>query len=262
MGANSLTLASVSSRPYDRIWCASREAVPAVDDPRIERLLAVLLECAERFAERCRAEPRHGSDSNRTGSLLCAAGIGVDEASGFLRALDNDLVTLAADGNFRVPGARACSPNLHLVGREGDGVKLHNEVLIHVAAYAELVLDHGWKPDRLVFDPFFGGDALDIWGYARGPKTSSWRDGGIIFAAEAKSRVQGADGLKSLLSAFERLNDDRSALVPTGQRRKWEEVRRLTSQHPIQLLLVADGARWLFSAAQNQRGLLLERASL
>lgn len=240
------------------MWCASGEAAAAVDDPSVERLLAVLLECAEGFADKCRAEPRHGSDGNRTGSLLCAAGIGVDEASGFLRALDYHLVTLAADGNFQVPGARACSPNLHLVGREGDGVKLHTEVLIHVAAYAELVLDHDWKPDRLVFDPFFGGDALDIWGYAAGPKGSSWRDGDIIFAAEAKSRVQGADGLQSLLSAFERLNGDRSPLVPIGQRRKWEEVLRLTSQHPIQLLLVADGARWWFSASQNQNGLLLE----
>jgi hypothetical protein len=186
-------------------------------------------------------------------------GVGADEASGFLRALDNGLVTLRPDGNFLVPGARACSPNLHLVGREGNGVKLHNEVLIHVAAYAELVVDHGWDPERIVFDPFFANDALDLWGFSSGPSGESWRDGDIIFAAEAKARVKGGDGLQSLVKAFERLNTDPAAAVPAGQRRKWEELLRLTREHPIQLLLVADGARWWYSAAQTERGLGLER---
>ena len=229
-----------------------------MDDPAIARVLHLLVDCAEVFAQRCRAHPSHPLDGTRTGSLLCAVGIGADEASGFLRALDNDLVTLMPDGNFRIPGARACSPNLHLVGREGEGAKLHNEVLIHVAAYAELVLDHGWHPERLVFDPFFGNDALDIWGFADGPQGRQWRDGDIVLAAEAKARTDGADGLSSLVKAFQRLYLDPSASVPSGQRRKWQELLRLTRGHPIQLLLVADGARWWFSASQEEGKLVLE----
>jgi hypothetical protein len=196
---------------------------PQRSDPAVAQVPDILMECADGFAERCRADPRHAHDRERVGRLLCAIGIGHDEATGFLRALDTQLITLTRDGNFRVPGARACSPNLHVVGREGDGVKLHNEVLIHVTAYADLVLDHGWEPTRLVFDPFFASDALDLWGYADAPSSDSWRDGDIVFAAEAKSRVDGADGLRSLLRAFERLNEDPSGRIPPGLRRKWEE---------------------------------------
>lgn len=251
----------MANSPYHRLFVPAGSTLPSVEHPAIGRVLALLRECAEAFAQRCRAEPRHERDFTRSGSLLCAVGIGADEAAGFLRALDSELVTLAPDGNFTVPDARACSPNLHLVGREGDGVKLHNEVLIHVAAYGELVLDHDWRPDRLVFDPFFGSDALDIWGFAAGPSPTSWRDGDIVFAAEAKARVEGADGLGSLLRAFEKLNADETANVPAGQRRKWQELLWMTSHHPIELLLVADGVRWRFVASTSDQRLVLEPAA-
>ena len=65
-----------------------------------------------------------------------------------------------------MPSARACSPSLHLVGRNGDHVRLHTEVLVHVAVYGELVLDQGWNPACIAFDPFIGGAHLDLWGFA------------------------------------------------------------------------------------------------
>ncbi len=244
-------------RPYERIDC-SRDDMPDVEDPAMARVLSLLLQCAEQFAKECREEPRHERDLTRSGRLLCAVGIGTDEASGFLRALDSELVTLRPNGNFLVQGARACSANLHLVGREGDGVKLHTEVLVHATAYAELVIDHGWHPQRLVFDPFFANDALDLWGFATEPSGESWRDGDIVFAAEAKARVKGRDGLQSLLKAFEQLNANPCAAVPPGQRRKWEEALRLTVDHPVQLLLLADGARCWYSAGRTNGALELE----
>lgn len=235
---------------YQRIYCDASDT-PAIANPAVRRVLRLLLECADTFAETCRKHPDHPSDATRTGRLLCAIGLGADEAAGFLRALDEGLITLRPDGNFKAPTARACSPNLHLVGREGEGVKLHNEVLIHVTAYAELVLDHGWDPSRLVFDPFFANDALDLWGFDAPPAGGSWRDGSIVFAAEAKARVKGSDGLGALTHAFDTLGADPTAPVDKGHRRKWGELVRLTEDHPVRLLLVADGARWWYSAFRD-----------
>lgn len=240
----------MSYRPYTRIDCDVSDATE-LGDPAFNRLLGVLLESAQSFAAHCRANPRHDRDPARTGQLLCAVGLGEDETHGFLRALDQGLVVLDNKGGFQIPAARACSPNLHLVGREGDGVKLHNEVLIHVSAYAELILDHGWNPDRLVFDPFFTDDHLDLWGYAEAPRGADWRDGDVVFAAEAKSRVKGADGLQALRRTFDRLAEDPEELVPDGHRHKWNEIVRLTRDHPIELLLVADSARWRYVASAN-----------
>ncbi|MCA1839901.1 MAG: hypothetical protein LC723_06170, partial [Actinobacteria bacterium] len=52
------------------------------------------------------------------------------EASAFWRAYDAGLVVVYPDGRFEIQGARSCSPNLHLVGKNGDGVAVHMEYLI------------------------------------------------------------------------------------------------------------------------------------
>lgn len=124
--------------------------------------------------------------------------------------------------------------------------------------YEELVLDRGWDPQAIVFDPFFGNDALDLWGFDAPPRLDmSWRDGRITFAAEAKSRIAGGDGLQSLRRAFDRLVGDPDATVSSGHRRKWDELVRLADQSPIDVLLVADNARWWFVAESLDRGLRL-----
>ncbi|MGP3965127.1 hypothetical protein ACTWPT_55185 [Nonomuraea sp. 3N208] len=216
------------------------------------RLHSLLMSCAEAFAAGCRAEPDRKylhSDLVRRPALLYGVGLGQDESRAFLRALDADLVEVGPDGWFFVPAARACSPNLHLIGRNGDHVKLHTEVLIHVGAYAELVLDHGWAPERLIFDPFFSGAALDLWGYDGPPGAGDPQAGDIVFAAEAKTRQDGVDGLTALLRSLQLLAAD-----PThqpshkGHLPKWRELVRLTARHPIELLLVANEARWWFTA--------------
>jgi hypothetical protein len=222
-----------------------QEAIWQTDAQR--RTHELLLSCAEVFAAQCRATPIKPRDPHRTPQLLYGRGLGADEAAGFDRARRHGLITIAADGNFQVPGARACSPNLHLVGRNEDHVCLHTEVLIHITAYAELVLDQGWTPDRLIFDPFFKKASLDLWGYRDPPTTPVPWEGTVTFAAEAKARVEGGDGLKSLLSALDKLSDDPGTPVDDGHRRKWTELVTLTAERSIDLLLVADGARWWFS---------------
>ena len=68
----------------------------------------------------------------------------------------------------------------------------------------------------------------------------------------------GADTCDTLDYAFERLNLNPTAAVATGQRRKWEELLRLTQGHEIQLLLVADAAPWWYSASGSRTGVELE----
>ena len=189
----------------------------------------LLVGCAIAFAERCRQRPnpKFPRDCARRAELRYGRGLGADEAAAFLRALRSDLATVAADGAFFVPG-RACSPNLHLVGRNEDHVAMHTEVLVHVGVYAELVLDYGWEPKCLAFDPFTRGAALDLWGFNDGPD-GDWWEGKIVFVAEAKARVSGKDSLTGLVSAFERLRGDPNAVVHPGHRRKWDELTTIVA---------------------------------
>lgn len=245
---------------YQRLNCNVADR-PVFNDPATDRVLDLLLGWADSFAGACRRQPHPKAplDLTRSPQLLCAVGLGRDECAGFLRALEAGIVTVSEDGNFRVPAARQCSQNLHVVGRQGNQVGLHNEVLIHVTMYAELVLDYGWPQDRIVFDPFFANDALDLWGYDAPPtEPDRWREGTIIFAAEAKSRVDGGDGLRSLAAAFERLSSDPSAKCAKGQKRKWDELVLLTRERTIEVLLAADGARWWYKASPRDSGITLQ----
>ena len=211
----------------------------------------VLQACAAVFSAGCREcpSPKFPRDVGRLPSLLYGRGLGADESTGFLRALAENLVIVAPDGGFQVPGARACSANLHLVGRNEDHVVVHTEVLIHITAYAELVLDLGWPQDRLVFDPFVRGAALDLWGFA-GTPGDHWWEGEVIFAAEAKARVDGGDGLRSLLTSLNRQAADPQAAANSNHSAKWKELVTLTADRDLELLLVADGARWWFIASR------------
>lgn len=218
----------------------------------------LLTACAEVFAAACRSSPstKFPRDPVRSPRLLYGRGLGVDEASGFVRALEHGLVTVAPDGGFQVPGARACSKNLHLVGRNEDHVALHTEVLIHITSYAELILDHGWEENCVVFDPFVRGAALDLWGFAE-PPDGQWWEGEITFASEAKARVDGPDGLSSLLTSLLALSSDPATPASNNHLAKWREIITLTRDRDIDLLLVADGARWWYRVSRQGESALL-----
>jgi hypothetical protein len=148
-----------------------------------------------------------------------------------------------------------------------DHVAVHTEVLVHVGAYAELVLDYGWSQDCLAFDPFTRGAALDLWGFKKPVAPGeSWWDGTITFVAEAKARVAGPDSLNGLAMAFERLQGDSNVTVHPGHRRKWEGLVTIVGHHgPVELLRVADSARWWYDVtpiARTSAAIRLERKTL
>ena len=97
------------TKGYERIECLPGKPL-AHPDPAVGRVLMCswrVLPASPSAAVPIRSIPRILSACGR---LLCAVGVGHDESTGFLRALDTLLVTLTGDGNFRVPGSRACSP--------------------------------------------------------------------------------------------------------------------------------------------------------
>jgi len=148
---------------YDRICLGPNSPWPESWTSVQRELNELLLGCAEVYASDLRVGP-HPKDAIRKPYLLYERGLGQDEAAAFLRARRHSLVEIKPDSNFRIPNARACSKNLHLLSRNDDHFRVNTEALIHVGAYAELILDRGWEPSMLVFDPFFSGAALDLWG--------------------------------------------------------------------------------------------------
>lgn len=212
-------------------------------DERVAEVKRLLEGWAAGFAFACQTKPSHHLDPTRGPSLgFGSRGLASDEGTAFLRAYEAGLVIVDPDGRFRLPGARACSDNLHLVGRSGDHVALHTEYLVHLGAYGELVLDHGWSRSQLSFER----GEFDIWGHDD--------VGEVVLAVEAKARAHRphADSLESLLGSFERLACDPEATVPKNHLRKWIELLRLCGDHPVMLWLVADGARWYFDVTRAQ----------
>ena len=196
--------------------------------------------------------------STRPGALAIAAygrGLGADEASGFIRALEHGLVVVAPDGGSQVPGARACSKNLHLVGRNEDHVVVHTEVLIHITSYAELVLDYGWEENCLVLDPFVRGAALDLWGFARAAEGPWWEG---EFSSSLKQRLEWMVRTDSArCSPLRALSSDPAAEARHNHLAKWREIVTLSRDRDIDLLLVADGARWWYRVSRQGESVLL-----
>lgn len=214
----------------------------------VESVSLFLQECARNFADGCISNSTNPLDSVRRADLhFGKGGLQEDEATAFWRAVETGIVDVDADGRFEIRGARSCSPNLHLVGRNGEAVAVHMEYLIHIGACAELILDHGWNPQDLSFEC----GQLDIWGHGFSNE--------VILGVEAKARVLGGDSLEALARTFELRCERVDSPAPGNHDRKWHEVVRLTESRPILLWLVADGARWLLKASQVHGSLSVNR---
>lgn len=108
-------------------------------------------------------------------------------------------------------------------------VALNTEYLIQIAAYAELVLDHGWLPASLSLEMGeFDLVAVD-------------RAGDPVILVEAKARLTGPNSLEHLWQAFRAwaAGGEVSADATTG--RKWKALREHLSRRPLTLWLVASG---------------------
>ncbi len=207
----------------------------------VDRVGELTSQYADAFAEACRsgrAKPARdtktaANDAGREGQLV-RVDAQPDECAAFLRALDQGLVHVKPTGRFWATTARRTSRNLHLVGRSGTATALHTEYLIHIGAYAELILDHGWAPASLDFEC----GAFDVEG----------GDHRLLLLVEAKARVDGptSDTLKALRNALLSRARDPSVVLSVNHRNKWDRLVVLTKGGPVWLWLVADDARWSY----------------
>ena len=142
-----------------------------------------------------------------------------------------------------MPGERSGKYTLHLIGRNGPGVAVHMEYLIHIGAYAELVLDHGWARGALEFER----GEFDIVGLGTDDKES--------LLVEAKARAEGSDSLAALRDSLLAASADEAFHISVdNHRRKWEQLCRVVADKPVDVLLVADSARWWFRASRVDSG--------
>jgi hypothetical protein len=222
----------------------------------VERVHKLVTSYAEAFAETCRngtaqpsKDPKTAANDKVREGRLGSFKAQPDECQAFLRAVDHDLVRIEPDGNFWAHTARRTSRNLHLVGRSGMAMALHTEYLIQIGAYAELVLDHGWPPERLDFEC----GAFDIEG------------GGerLTLAVEAKARVLPSTGdtLTAIRDAFLAREKDPDYPLKPNHLHKWDRLFELCSAGLVWLWLVADGARWSYIARRTGNGLVLSETT-
>lgn len=209
---------------YDTDWDPATE---------VEHLLRTW---ARGFAAACRANPAHEHDGDRRDDLqLGRRGLETDECSAFLRTWRAELVDVDVDGTFTLPSLGACPPELHLVGRSGRATTLHTEYLVQIGVVAELVEDLGWGRRELAFEQ----GEWDLLGR---------REGRVQLAVEAKARAAATDpdGLARLERSLLGLSEVPTRKVPDNHERKWAALREFVESGPVDVLLVASGARtWL-----------------
>ncbi len=230
---------------------------------------------AEWLAEQIRESQRHGAGSAAVAemwSLLRERAVGFagqrpdvqssvvlvprrglqhDESASFLRAVAEGIAEIDDAGSVTLPTVRQKAPvgRYALFSKSGIGVSVNLEYIIQIGATAELILDHGWPPDRVGFEQG-EFDAVAYGDLAR-----------VVLAMEAKARVTGPDSLEKLIRSWMRFEADPTVDLNSNAGRKWRELALLTRGGPVTVWLVADGARWTLTATTGEQGLSLSPAS-
>ena len=225
--------------PIDAGWITRRAAAPdpvALDPGAAARLDKLLRVWAAVFAER--------REDVTTGAFRHGGrGLGDDEATSFLRGVDAGQLTVD-DAGYVVPLCvlpKKRPQRYALCCKSGDGVTVNLEYLIQLGVVAELHRDRGWPVEQLRVElGEFDGSIVD-------------EQGAPVMVMEAKCRRSvGQDTLAQLLSKW--LGFAAAGEPPTRGRgrnaeHKYLDLLRITEHRPtVDVLLVADGARWWLTA--------------
>jgi hypothetical protein len=99
-------------------------------------------------------------------------------------------------------------------------------------------VDHGWAADRV--------------GFERGEFDAVAFDAAeqVVLVMEAKARTTGPDSLDKLAREWMRFAAEPAADLDNNAGRKWRELVKLSADHPVSVLLVADGSRWILDVRQ------------
>lgn len=228
----------------DQAWLAEQLAGtrgPVEDSAEVRELWALLEDRAPGFAR-----VKEGVES--AAIVRPRRGLRHDEAASFLRAVSSGLAVVDEAGYVTLPSVRPKVPvgRYALFSRSGAAISINLEYVIQVGATAELVLDHGWSADRIGFER----GEFDAVGYDE--------EGRVMLAMEAKARVAGPDSLEKLVASWIRLGSHPDPDLNHNAGRKWRELARFCGSGLVDVWLVADSARWSFTARLQDGQLLLE----
>lgn len=160
-------------------------------------------------------------------SFVLGGQLHADELEGLARAWDVGLIDVDDCGTFRVMGSRTAKGPYNLFS-SGPRPALNREYLIQIAAFTELVLDHGWPSVRTAFEH----DALDLATFGTG--------GRCVVAGEAKATEA---LLASMITGMGRMGPEQLQAPATNAERKVAALVRLGA--PV-FWAVAPGVRWTF----------------
>jgi hypothetical protein len=230
-------------------------------NPDILKVKELLQTWGNVFANECRKNPGKGKyqklDPVRRSEMHWAlGGLQSDECKAFLKTYQAkpEIVRFNPNGSFSIRGRRNRRKGpYHILGRYNDHTTNFAEYLIHIGAFGELVLDHGWSLENLVFEQ----GEFDILGYDNTEKAM----GRAILLVEAKARVSaGNDSLESLRdSLINKAADPSYEITKPNHLHKWNELFSRLNGGPVYVWLVADGARWAYFAWKNGLQVSLER---
>ena len=230
-------------------------------NPDVLKVKALLQTWGNVFANECRKNPGKGKyqklDPVRRSEMRWAlGGLQPDECKTFLKAYQAKpkIVRFKPNGSFTMRGKRNREKGpYHILGRYDDHITNFTEYLTHIGALGELVLDHGWLLEDVVFEK----GEFDILGYDNTEKSMRR----AILLVEAKARVSaGGDSLESLRdSLINKAADPSYEITKPNHLRKWNELFSRLNSGPVYVWLVASGARWPYLAQKNCSKVIIER---
>jgi hypothetical protein len=199
-------------------------------DPREPRVANRLVGWARAFAD------KHDLVSS---AVRIVPPLHIDEAGGLMLAVAMNLATIESTGEFRLAGADAAKGPYNLFSHFSSkpAPTLNREYLIQIAAFAELVLHHGWPARQIVFEY----DAFDL----------AVLDGAgrLVVVAETKKYQR---GLETTLAKMATATPGELSAPATADHRKAAGLVRL---QPEVFCAIAPGARRWFIVGSDD-GLL------
>ena len=232
-------------------------------NPDVLKVKELLQTWGNVFANECRKNPGKGKyqklDPVRRSEMRWAlGGLQPDECNAFLKAYQAkpEIVKFNPNGSFTMRGKRNRGKGpYHILGRYDDHITNFAEYLVHIGTFGELVLNHGWLLEDVVFEK----GEFDIIGYDNTEQSMER----AILLVEAKARVSsGGDSLESLRdSLLNKAADPSFKITKPNHSRKWNDLFSRLNSGPVYVWLVANGARWAYLAQKNGLQVRLERLS-
>ncbi len=213
----------------------------------VARFAGVLMNWAERFA---------AQSSLSSLSIALPNDFHEDEANGFLRALDAQILRVSDTGRCSLPlihrsGTKPTEPCLFGIKKENVVYLAWREYITQVGALASLVLDYGWPTKLVALDP--RNWEFDVAGF-----TSETANAFMFVAGETKKTEK---ELSKLLNQLLAASKSSLTLEQLGSSDGHKKFRGLLKERSPYFWAVAPGARKAFAMKYEGNSAVVEEVS-